>query len=138
MFKICGDTICKPLELIFKQALTPCLFPSEWTKGNIVSCYKKGDKQNLKNYRPVSLLPICGKIFERLIFNEMFSFFLSNNLLAPNQSGFKPGDSCINQLLSITHEICSSFDEGFEVRSVFLDISKAFNKVWHEGIIFKL
>ena len=103
MFKICGDTICKPRELIFKEALTTSLFSSEWTKGNIVSCYKKGDKQNLKNYRPVSLLPICGKIFERLIFNEMFSFFLANNLLAPNQSGFKPGDSCINQLLSITH-----------------------------------
>ena len=114
------------------------MFPSKWNKGNVVPCYKKGDKQNLKNYRPVSLLPICGKILERLIFNEMFSFFLSNNLLAPNQSGFKPGDSCINQLLSITHEIYSSFDDGFEVRSVFLDISKAFNKVWHEGIIFKL
>ena len=63
---------------------------------------------------------------------------MDNNLLAPNQSGFKPGDSCINQLLSITHEIYSSFDDGFEVRSVFLDISKAFNKVWHERIIFKL
>ena len=68
----------------------------------------------------------------------MFSFFLANNLLAPNQSGFKPGDSCINQVLSITHEIYSSFDAGFEVRSVLLDISKAFDKVWHEGIIFKL
>ena len=68
----------------------------------------------------------------------MFSFFLANNLLAPNQSGFKPGGSCINQLLSITNEIYSSFDDGFEVRSVFLDISKAFDKVWHEGIIFKL
>ena len=65
-------------------------------------------------------------------------FFLTNNLLAPNQSGFKPGGSCINQLLSITHEIYSSFDDGFEVRSVLLDISKAFDKVWHEGIIFKL
>ena len=65
-------------------------------------------------------------------------FFLANNLLVPNQSGFKPGDSCINQLLSITQEIYSSFDDGFEVRSVFLDISKAFNKVWHEGIKFKL
>ena len=50
----------------------------------------------------------------------------------------KPGDSCINQLLSITHEIYSSFDDVFEIRSVFLDISKAFDKVWHEGIIFKL
>ena len=137
MLKICGDTICKPLELIFKQALTTGVFPFEWKKGNIVACYKKDDKQNLKNYRLVSLLPICGKFFERLIFNEMFSFFLADNLLAPNQSGFKPGDSCINQLLSITHEIYSSFDDGFEVRSVFLDISKAFDKVWHEGIIFK-
>ena len=68
----------------------------------------------------------------------MFSFFLANSLLAPNQSGFKPGDSCINQLLSITHEIYSSFDDGFEVRSFFLDRSKAFGKVWHEEIIFKL
>ena len=129
MLKICGDTICKPLELIFKQALTTEVFSSEWKKGNIVPCYKKCDKQNLKNYRSVSLLPVFGKIFERLIFNEIFSFFLANNLLAPNESGFKPGDSCINQLLSITHEIYSSFDDGFEVRSVFLDISKAFDKV---------
>ena len=67
----------------------------------------------------------------------MFSFLLENNLVSPNQSGFKPGDSCINQLLSITHEIFQSFDEGFEVRSVFLDISKAFDKVWHKGLIFK-
>ena len=65
----------------------------------------------------------------------MFSLFLDNNLLAPNQSGFKPGDPCINQLLSIAHEIYKSFDDGFEVRSVFLDISKAFDKVWHDGII---
>ena len=136
MRKIYGDTICKPLELIFKQALTTDVFLSEWKKANIVPCYKKGSKQNLKNYRPVSLLPICGKIFERLIFNEMFSFFLANNLLAPNQSGFKPGDSCINQLLSITHEVYSSFDDGFEVRSVFLDTSKVFDKVWYKEIIF--
>ena len=82
---------------------------------NIVPILKKGDKQVLKNYRPVSLLPICEKIFERLIFNEMFIFQLENNLVLPNQSGFKPGDSCINQLLSITHEIFQSFDEEFEV-----------------------
>ena len=99
---------------------------------------QKGDKQNLKNYRSVSLLPICGKNFERLVFNEIFSFFLVNNLLAPNESDFKSGDSCINQLLSITHDIYSSFDDGFEGRSVFLDIFKAFDKVWHEEIIFKL
>ena len=87
MLKVCGHTICKPLELIFKQVLTTGVFPSEWKKGNIVPCYKKGNKQNLQNYRPVFLLPICEKFFERLIFNEMFSFFVANSLLVPNQSG---------------------------------------------------
>ena len=68
----------------------------------------------------------------------MFKFHTENELISPNQSGFKPGDSCINQLLTITHKIYKSFDEESEVRSVFLDISKAFDKVWHEGLIFKL
>ena len=65
-------------------------------------------------------------------------FLLENNLVLPNQSGFKPGDSCINQLFSITHEIFQSSDEEFEVRGVFLDISKAFDKEWHKGLTFKL
>ena len=68
----------------------------------------------------------------------MFEFFIANNLISKNQSGFRPGDSCINQLLSITHEIYQSFDDNLEVRAVFLDISKAFDKVWHKGLIFKL
>ena len=97
IFNICGANICKPLELVFKQALTTGVFTSEWKKGNIVPCYKKGDKQNLKNYRPVSLLPTRRKIFEKLILHEIFSFFLANNLLASNQSGFKQNDSCINR-----------------------------------------
>ena len=59
-------------------------------------------------------------------------------MISKDQSGFKPGGSCINQLLSTTHEIFKSFDDGLEIRSVFLDISKAFDKVWHEGVIFKL
>ena len=84
--------------------------------------HKKGDKETLKNYRPKSLLQICSKIFERLIYNEMFCFFLDKGLISANQSGFKPGDSCINQLLSITHNIYKSFDDGYEVRPVFLDI----------------
>ena len=68
----------------------------------------------------------------------MFGFFIENDLISQYQSCFKPGDSCINQLLPITREIYQSFDEGFDVRSVFLDISKAFDKVWQDGIIFKL
>ena len=80
MLKICGDSVCLPLEMIFKQTLLTGVFPSVWKKGNIVPIHKNGDKQNIKNYRPVSLLPICGKIFERLIFNEMFIYFSANKL----------------------------------------------------------
>ena len=68
----------------------------------------------------------------------MFTFFTENNLISPNQSGFRPGDSCVNQLLAITHKIYNSFDEGCEVRGVFLDISKTFDKAWHEGLLLKL
>ena len=104
----------------------------------MVLIHKKNDKQCIKNYRPVSLLPICSKIFERLLFNELYKFLNENDLLSSNQSGFRPGDSFINQLLSITLEIYQSFDNDLEVRGVFLDISKVFDKVWHEGLILKL
>ena len=80
-------------------------FPLEWKKGDIFPIFKKGDKQIYKNYRPVSLLPIFRKILERLIFEEMFPFFIENKLIIANQSGFKPGDSCINHLIAITYEI---------------------------------
>ena len=99
---------------------------------------RKNDKQILSNYRPVSLLPVCSKIFERLIYNSMYKHISDNNLLSPNQSGFRTGDSCINQLLSITYDIFHCFDEGMETRAIFLDISKAFDKVWHKGPIYKL
>ena len=101
-------------------------------KGNIVPAHKKSDKQNIKNRRTVSFLPICGKIFERLIFNEIFRF-LSLIIFFT-----KPGDSCINQLLSITHEIYKLFDDRLKVRGAFLDIFNAFDRVWHEGLISKL
>ena len=122
MIKLCGNSICKPLSIIFSNCLNEGKFPHEWKKANNIPVHKKGNKQGLKNYKPISLLPICSKLFERLIYNEMFTFFTENNLISPNHSGFRPGDSCVNQLLAITHEIYKSFDEGFEVRGVFLAI----------------
>ena len=131
MVKVCAASIYKPLEIIFNQCLDTGVFPSEWEKGNIVPIHKKVDKQKLQNYRPVSLLPISEKILERL----MFEIFIENKLISTSQSGFKPGDSCISHVLSITDEIYSSFDEG---RIIFLNIAKAFDKVRHDSIMFKL
>ena len=88
----------------------------------------------------MSLLPICGKIFEKLLFNALYSFIEDHKLLNPCQSGFKKNDSCINQLVSITHGVYSTFDcnPSLEVRGAFLDLSKAFDKVWYDGLIYKL
>ena len=86
-------------------------------------------------YRLISLLPICGKILEKIIFNHLYSY-----LITTSQSGFRRGDSTTHQLIYLVDEIHQAFDntECFEVREVFLDISKAFDKVWHDGLIFKL
>ena len=138
MLKLCGESIYKPLNLIFKFCLKTGQFPSDWKKANVVLVFKKGDKQLVKNYRPISLLRITGKIFERLLYNQMFEFFIRNDLISQNQSGFKPGDSCINQLFAITHEIYKSFDACLDVRAVVLGISKAFDKFWHQGLLYKL
>ena len=102
MLKICGKTICKLLECIFRECLNTGLFPLEWKKANLVPIYKKGDKQCFINYRPVSLLPICSKIFEELIFNEMFKFWVllirapsSTQLHPPPPSSFQSPPSSL-------------------------------------------
>ena len=138
-YKICADSIAHPITLIFQNSRTAGIFANDWKKANIVPIHKKNDKQIVSNCRPVSLLTICGKIFENLIFNN-FAFFEKRNLLSKHQSGFRPGDSCIYQLLAITHDIFLSFDSSpsLETRGVFLDISKAFDRVWHDGLLFKL
>ena len=99
----------------------------------MVPANKKGDKQNFKSCRSVPLLSIGEKLFERILHNNMYEFFTKTNLISLNQSGFKPGDTNINQLLFITHEIYS-----LEVRGIILDISKAFDKAWHKGFLYNL
>lgn len=105
MVKICCSSTYGPLELIFKETVSAGFFPSDWKKGIIVPVHKRGDKQILKIYRPVLLFPIYGEFFERTIFNEVLNFLLENKLNSPDQSGFKPRDSCINQLLSTTRNL---------------------------------
>ena len=74
---------------------------------HIIPIHKMNGKHYLNNCHPVSLLPICGKIFERTIFNDVFAFFENNNFLTLKQSDFRPNDSCVSQLLSIVHSIYS-------------------------------
>ena len=140
MVKMYNKTLVYPLKLIFKASIQEGVFPDCWKKANVVPIHKRKSKNLLKNYKPISLLPIFGKIYERIIFKELFNHFHQNQLFTKCQSGFLPGDLCILQLLSIVHEINLSFDcdPTIDVSGVFLDISKALDNVWHEEILFKL
>ena len=134
MLKIFGDSI---LNLFLNHELKAGNFPSIGKK-LMLSQFIKNKKQLIENYCPISLLPVCGKMLEQIIYNKTFEPFFENKLISHNQSGFNPGNSCINQLLYLTHNIYQSLDNDLETRGVFLDMSKAFDKVWHEGLLFKL
>ena len=121
MIKMCHESLIQPLSLIFRGSVYTGVYPDTWKKSNIVPVHKKGDKQIVNNYRPVSLLPICSKILEKIIFDSIMRFLNKNKLLSDAQSSFRPSDSCEYQLLSIVHGIYKSFDcnPPLEVRGNF-------------------
>ena len=100
--------------------------------------FKKYDPSVVSNYRPISLLSAVGKVLEKVVHKHLFNYIRDHEILSALQSGFIPGDSTVNQLVDIYNTFCKSPDEGKEVRAVFCDISKAFDKVWHRGLLFKL
>ena len=126
MLLICDSSILHPLKFIFSTILSTGIYPDMWKTANVTPIHKKGKKYIISNYRPISLLPICSKIFEKIIHNQLYNFLTSNDLITKNQSGFRPGDSTVNQLIDLVNEIEKSFDDtkSLVTRAVFLDISK--------------
>ena len=144
MIKICNSSIVEPLRVIYEKGLEKGVYPSIWERANIIAVHKKNSRQCEKNYRPISFLPIFGKNLEKLIFDSVYRHLCDNNILTPHQSGFRPGDSTphstVNQLLPVTHKIYTVFEAipSKETRAVFLDLSKAFDRVWHQRLLYKL
>ena len=127
-----------PLTSLFNQSLHTGIFPECWKLSNVCPIPKSGDRSALSNHRPVSLLCTIEKSFERAVFKHIYNHLHDNNILTSLQSGFIPGDSTVNQLAYLYNAFCQALDTGKEVRVVFCDISKAFDRVWHEGLLLKL
>ena len=100
--------------------------------------FKKDEKSLPRNYRPISLLCQAEKVMERCIYKYLYNYVIYNQFLTPLQSGFVSGDSTTCQLLHTYHMICEAVDNGKEVLTVFCIISKAFDQVWHKGLLHKL
>ena len=128
----------KPFCRLFNLSLSQSIYPTQWKLANVTPVFKKDNPSDLTNYRPISLISVMGKVMERCVYKHIYNFLLDNNIISVNQSGFTPGDSAINQLLYITNEFGKALDDGKEIRVVFCDISKAFDRVWHKGLLWKL
>ena len=130
--------ISKPLSKLFSVSIATSTFPSSWKVANVSPIFKKDGNTVISNFRPISLLSTISKVFERSVYKYLLNHLLDYKILTPFQSGFLPGDSTINQLTYLYHSFCHALDSGKEVRVVFCDISKAFDRVWHKGILIKL
>ena len=138
MLKGVSKSVSKPLCILMNRSFSEGIFPDTWKLSNVIPIFKKGDKSQPSNYRPVALLSCIGKLQERIVFKKMYNFLLDNNLLYKYQSGFLPHHSTVFQLIEIFHKICQAFDNNMFSCIVFCDVSKAFDRVWHKGLLFKL
>ena len=133
-----GPSIAPSLTRLINLCLDSAQVPQMWKHANVMPLFKKGDASQLNNYRPVSLLPCASKILERIVFKNVYNYLRDNHILSPHQSGFQSGDSTVNQLAYLYHVFSKALDAKKDVRIVFCDVSKAFDRVWHEGLLYKL
>ena len=138
ILRTCARELSYPLSNLFNFSFSTSKVPKIWKQANVTPVFKKDDPTDCKNYRPISLLSTVGKVIEKIVHKHVFNFFKDNNVITSLQSGFVPGDSTVNQLVDIYNTFCKALDNGLEVRAIFCDISKAFDRVWHKGLLAKL
>ena len=136
VLKECCHQIASPLCYIFNVSLAEGKLPSQWLDANVVPVFKKSDKQQASNYRPLSLLCICGKVMEHAIFDIIFPII--KDQIYHLQHGFIKGCSTTTRLIEVFHDINSVLDNSGQVDMVYLDFSKAFDSISHELLIHKL
>ena len=131
-------TLVDDLVQLYNQCIKCSVFPSSFKVGRITPIYKKGDEQLLENYRPVSILPIFGKIFEKMMHSRFYKFFTSQGVLHENQFGFREGHSTAHALNFTVSHINKVVKSGKSVIGIFIDLSKAFDTIDHDKLLFKL
>lgn len=138
IIKLCAHQLAEPLTHIINECFREGTFPSFLKLSKVIPLYKKGDHKEISNYRPISILSVFSKIFEKILAKRLKTFLDNCNILSPSQHGFREGRSTISALINILDFIYKNLDQGNKVAALFIDLSKAFDCVDHDVLLKKI
>ena len=136
LLRACAPGVAVSLASLFNRSFCEGVFPSAWKRALVIPAFKRGDKSNPTNYRPISLLSSVAKVAERIVFDIVYPFISPQ--LSDRQSGFRKKDGTSLQLIRLVQQWSEAVDDGCYVGVIFFDLKKAFDKVWHDGLLAKL
>ena len=133
-----SESLAPVFQKIFQKSVDTGVLPKDWLNANVVPIYKKGDRTNPANYRPVSLTSIPCKLLEHIIHHHIMNHLDNHQVLTNNQYGFRRGRSCETQLAGLVDDLAKIFDRKSQVDMMILDFSKTFDTVPHQRLLCKL
>ena len=138
LLKICSQELHETFTILFQHSLSKGIVPDDWKLAFISPLFKKGDKSNVANYRPISLTSIVCKLLEHIVHSTVMDFLDSNKILSSFQHGFRQGRSCESQLLTTLRNFTQCLNSSGQTDAILLDFSKAFDKVDHKILLSKI
>ena len=133
-----ADLVASSLCAIFNRSIISGIFPTEWKSTKVIPLFKQGEHSELNNYRPISIIPVVAKVFERIVYNQFYEYWTENNLISCNQSGFRSLHSTVTALLETKDNWAFNIDKGNVNAVIFFYLKKAFDIVDHSILLSKL
>ena len=138
LVKLSAPLITHAMTVLFNKSIVSGTFPCEWKISKVTPVYKTGPREDMNNYRPISAISIIAKTMEKLVYNQLYEYFIKNDILTNSQHGFKPNHSTVTAMLEIANKWFHNIDIGQLNGVVFLDLKKAFDTVDHKILLHKL